>query len=358
MLYSRNILTGLICMMMCLTAQVSSAQCDQDMIPPVIIVPPDTIVSCLALLDYDLSDPDIRNQLFGEVIVTDDCEFTVTEDFSGLTNGCQSGQIIRLWEAVDENGNSTVAISSITVQYESNLQIGIPADATPTTSLELLQYSETGCALPTLTWNDVIFSVDCDGEMDNFERTFTLLDWCAIDNPGSYTPVTLPRLDIDNDGVLGDAYEIQVTPNAAYLIVNGVEGDSIAPYSPQYEYLQINDLAENAEAFISVEGIVYQDANENCALEPSEAGIPNYGVKIKNISNGVTVFTSSDAQGNYGVDFCANGDTIEVSSNNPFYASGTCLSTTTIVLDSAVTVVNVDIPVQIPCGQLDRKSVV
>ena len=354
MLYPRNILTGFICLLLCLTAQLSSGQCDQDNIPPVIMAPPDMVVSCLDLLNYDLSDPEIRNQLFGEATVTDDCEFTVTEipNFSGLSTGCNSGMIIRLWQAVDENGNSTVAASNIQVNYESSLQINIPADATPTTSLELLEFLETGCALPALTWEDETFSVDCDGEMDKFIRQFTILDWCAIGNPGSNTPVTLPRLDIDNDGVFGDAYQIQVTPNAAYLIENGVVGDSLAPFSPQYEYLQINDVIENTEAIISVEGMIYQDDDENCELNLGEPGIPNYGVKITNISNGLAFFTTSDAQGNYGIEFCANGDTIEISSNNPFYASGACLSTTTVVLDPGVTVVNLDIPLQIPCGQL------
>ena len=171
----------------------------QDKVAPNIFCPPSRDISCELQINLD----DLSQ--FGEATASDQCTFALTDTITDLRNNCGFGDIIRTFIASDNNGFSTCnqVLTVIntnpfnnTVVWPEDFDTDLGCDsgdlhpdnlpvenAYPT-------YDEDNCGLVAASFEDEIFVFSGTGTPACLKilRTWTIIDWCQMDDPG-YEPV-------------------------------------------------------------------------------------------------------------------------------------------------------------------------
>ncbi len=188
----------------------------QDKIAPVVTCPPNITINCDDA--YDL-DGDLVTQ-FGAFSVTDNCGFTVVDEIlSDNTNQCNVGVIRRRITATDQGGRVDACIQRITILNDNPFCI-TDTDCDNDDPTDGVVWpcdfdSTNGCAdptsddfLPAVTGAPFILEDQCDLVGVNYEdlvfpfnngvgdacfkilRTWTILDWCQVNDPTCLDPAT------------------------------------------------------------------------------------------------------------------------------------------------------------------------
>ena len=164
----------------------------QDKIPPIIYCPPADTIDCD--FHYDTSDL----SMFGEPIVHDNCDYTLTEMVFEHVDQCREGYIERVWIAQDSNNmvtcsqriyiiNSTPFDSSnITWPEDFDTTECINALLTPDLLPERFAFprvDEDFCDLVGITYTDQTFDFSNSNEACyKILRTWKIINWCRFDS--------------------------------------------------------------------------------------------------------------------------------------------------------------------------------
>jgi hypothetical protein len=187
----------------------------QDKLDPAITCPPDKNLEC----DQDIDDL----SLAGTAVAIDNCG-PVSVDYTdtGSLDMCSEGVITRTWVATDGAGNTAECTYTLTVEnsdpFDGNTDIDWPDDILdpPLDCTESTDPSNTG--VPVLTKNscdlaevalwdpndDLIIPAtnpQQQGFLYKIQRTWTVVDWCNLDdqgNPSIFTDAQFIKV-VDND---------------------------------------------------------------------------------------------------------------------------------------------------------------
>ncbi len=151
----------------------------QDTSLPVITCPADVLIDCHGSTDTTAT---------GVATATDNCGPTPTISFldNTIATGCGGNYVIeRTWTAVDECGNSSSCLQTITVQDTSLPVITCPADvlidchgSTDTTATGVATATDNCGPVPTVSFLDNVIPTGCGGNYV-IERTWTAVDECG-----------------------------------------------------------------------------------------------------------------------------------------------------------------------------------
>ncbi|MEM9824348.1 MAG: hypothetical protein AAF985_24900, partial [Bacteroidota bacterium] len=325
-----------------LSLSMANAQgdCTNDILPPSVIAPPDTSTICLAASDY--TDTLFLQANFGNATALDNCT-AWTKELPPLNSMiCPSGVITRRFQAIDQAGNvSAIAQQQIFLE-NSNYTIHLPGQHNLGDPLvDSLTVSNTTCNLVAVSYEDVLYNTDCDEQIERTERTYSVINWCNF-NDG--IEIELPQLDLDNDGVFGDPYELLVTPDSAYIIDNGTVVTSLKVGIFKYTQTIYQDSEAPSK---NIKGQVYLDANENCSLDTLEDGLTDWTVQLHSLGTNTTYETTTDLAGNYEFIICPEDSLFDLQLLYPFNYSGTCPTTYSFNLGGGDTMITVNLPVQL-----------
>lgn len=186
----------------------------QDKLPPTVICPPDTTVTCDSLSN-DLSD-------YGNPFISDNCLFTVDSTVISNTDLCMEGSIERTWIATDEFGNMASCTQIITVvnPYEfDESTIVWPADTTisacvmggthPDSINSTPQFEQTPCETVGVTFTDM--TMDPDSACLLIMRTWTITDFCENED----------TVYVQMVNVINNAPPVLSVPSDTLLYANG-----------------------------------------------------------------------------------------------------------------------------------------
>ena len=311
--------------------QVIAEDCSNDLTPPTAAAPPDTVISVddyYALGLTNTPTPEELEPFFGAATGYDNCGVQVIIQSTNLEMVECGGQtfpkrIIRTFTAVDSAGNASFpAFQFISLFPEFSIQI--PADYHPGDPEEEDFLVDNGSfSLLSVEWQDVTWDFDCDGEVDKIDRTWGVVNWCNYEI-GSET--LLPSLDLDNDGQTGDAYEVLVLADSAYLQINGVITGGLAGRNEHYTYKQTLWYNYNDTIQFTLAGVVYQDVLADCQQwnEPELQGWP---VRAVGLVSGEIYETTTDASGHYTFVICLSDTLVDVSLDVPFNYGQGCPTT-------------------------------
>ena len=167
---------------------------------------------------------DTQNNSFAEA--ADNCNATVQMTNVDFNIHCKSGNIVRYFQATDDNGRTSGTCTQIiTINRSHDYCITFPEDVAVSCGNELnipgIEFDEHGCDLLAVSVQDERFDATSGGEACyKLFRTYRVLNWCQfeddLDVPGStdpdftyfdrYTdigPMIIGR-DEDDDGNPGD----------------------------------------------------------------------------------------------------------------------------------------------------------
>lgn len=180
----------------------------EDKLDAFCVAPHAQTIACDALpYDFDPSDIELLEDLFGEATAGDNCPgIEVVENTPLLTlDDCGTGTILRSFSPQSPGGSSSTYSCQqlITISEVHNYEIRFPADSAADCGEpdpDTLLYHEIGCDLLAVSVNDEFFSASGD-ECYKILRTYRVINWCEYD--GDSAPVTVSR-DEDCDGLPGD----------------------------------------------------------------------------------------------------------------------------------------------------------
>ncbi len=184
----------------------------QDMLPPQITCPHDTVVDC----STDYSDL----YIFGTPTVADNCgaQLIPLEEFD--LNDCGAGTISRTFQAVDPSGNTSSCTQVITVTKEplteddiiwpENYTLDVCGGATDPDDLpagfDRPQVMGPDCADVALLYEDDLFNIAAPA-CYKILRRWTVIDWCDFDpehpdDGGRFSKVQVIKVEDNNAPVL------------------------------------------------------------------------------------------------------------------------------------------------------------
>jgi hypothetical protein len=152
----------------------------RDTMPPALIVPPDLVLECPA---------DTSTNSTGTATASDLCSSFTLSYSDTVTNGCGNTKVVsRVWTAIDECGNTTNRVQTITVRDSKPPVVTAPANQTiactdslsPSLNPALgVATAIDGCsAASTPTYNDQIIPGNCAGNY-TVKRTWSSHDGCG-----------------------------------------------------------------------------------------------------------------------------------------------------------------------------------
>ena len=201
---------------------------------------------------------------------------------------------------------------------------------------------QSGPELMGFSYEDQVFLM-CDSSLVfRLQRTHTYVDWNTYNNP-NVPAIVLPLLDLDNDGKVGDAYEVAWGSDSLRLVQNGVPTRALAPRTNgSYSYVQ--NTWVNVD--LVVYGKVFVDSQTNCSFDAGEAPLSGWTVKVIGQVTGKTYTGQTDAGGRYFIAVCTEDNVVEVGLDVPFNYGQGCPTTYTVSLTSGVAAVQ-NIPVKL-----------
>ena len=181
------------------TSQCTGIAIPLDTIPPTIICPVDTTISCT-----DVPEEQYYIDEFGEPVIYDNCsqggDYTET-DVKSIDN-CGAGFIARNFQVSDPSGNTSMCTQLITIESTDNFgeeDITWPADTVyvencystdpdSINSFPVIDYSDAECSDITTDYEDTNLTPggSCN---DTIQRVWTIVDSCQYDmdsNTGIY----------------------------------------------------------------------------------------------------------------------------------------------------------------------------
>ncbi|MCC6283181.1 MAG: HYR domain-containing protein [Saprospiraceae bacterium] len=292
-------------------------QCTPDVSAPLLTAPPDMTFSSAA---FDALDIDFSNlpaefpavyAAFGTATTWDNCNdgnSLLSESFV-----IHPDKVIRSFFASDFTGNVSEALQTITIR---NTFTGhIPGWMYPGDPLDTMSY--TGENISTAYW-DQVFGSACQGQYPRIERNWGLIDW--LFTPQNGDPAILPLLDLDNDGVAGDPYDIIALGDSIWLYQNNAPVQPLIKRAAVYEYKQqiLNSYP--------ITGTIFLDTLQNCALDSGEPTMEGWKVKgIGQPSNSLSI-AIADGNGAFTLQVCPGDTSVEVSLDVPINYAGSCPS--------------------------------
>ena len=334
---------------------IFNGNCAQDNIPPVCTAPPDMTISSAM---WDSLDIDILNMpadqpkiyaAFGIATYTDNCDssnVTLQESYYLFANPDGSPKKLqRRFFATDGSGNTGEAIQFITIV--ATYVIHVPAwHYLGQPSIDSMTLAG-GFAQVLYDPEDAVFAAPCAGGYSKIERDWYFIDWLYTPPGGNAPGATLPALDLDNDGIVGDAYDIIALGDTIWLYQNNVPTQALMPRDMALTYRQ------NLYNSYVLRGTVHLDTLQNCALDTGEPGLADFKVKAigQTTNNVYTAFT--DDQGVYELLVCAEDSLAEVGLDLPYNYGGNCPSTYMITPGAIpVTLQNIAVPLNSSCALL------
>jgi hypothetical protein len=148
----------------------------RDSTPPALIIPADISLECPAV--------DTSTNVTGTATALDACSSTVVSFSDSVSNTCGGARsIARTWTAVDDCGNVTNAVQTITIQDTTPPTIAIPVDLTlecpadTTTNATGVATAVDGCSSVFVSYNDVVTNACANAK--TILRTWTAVDSCG-----------------------------------------------------------------------------------------------------------------------------------------------------------------------------------
>jgi hypothetical protein len=333
-----------------ITVQVDPPKCNPDNISPYFsYVPLDSTIHAddLAALNLDPQDYQQLNLYFGSVEVWDYCGVMGVQQAVDLVlNNC--GDLISLtrnFMAIDLSGNTAFASQTITIT--NDFSFNLPSDFFPGDSgdPDTLSFVQGNGTLLATSYNDEVFDYNCDNQPDLIHRTWSLLNWCSGDPSGSSTD--LPRLDLDNDGSMGDGYTAWDNEGQVFRLENGFPVQDLGAGNGYYTYTQIIRYNYNDTIQLNLTGIVFRDTDAGCDLDAGEPLLGNWKVKALGNNSGRYYHATTNASGIYVFDdICASDSELEISLDVSLNYGQTCPTTWTVALAQGI-VAEQNIPVQL-----------
>jgi hypothetical protein len=206
----------------------------EDKLNPYCIPPHNKTIACDDLpYDFDPSDIELLEDLFGEADYADNCPgATVEENAPVITiDDCGTGTILRSFTATDAVGltSANSCQQLITITEVHNYEIRFPADDSADCGVadpDTITFNEIGCDLLAVSVTDEFFSASGD-ECYKIFRTYGVINWCEYD--GEAPPVVVSR-DEDCDGKPGDeAVWVLRRPNGAVYFDRDNDEDNDNP---------------------------------------------------------------------------------------------------------------------------------
>ncbi len=323
-------------------------KCNPDQTPPACVAPADTIIHSddLAALNIDPQNTQQLDQYFGMGSAYDFCGLAgVAQSATILNNACGAIQVItRSFAAFDLAGNLSTCEQIISIV--SDYSINIPKDFLPgDQNTELLNVVPGNGTQIGVSFQDVVFDFNCDSIPDLVERTWSLVNWC--DPANGLPPITLPRLDRNNDTNVGDAYVAWSTPDSVYLLENGLPVASLSKSGVVYNYLQIIRYNYDDTISLALAGQVFMDTLDNCLLDNDEPRLADWKMKAIGQTTGRVYHAVTNQFGLYEINgICTADSEVEVSLDVPFNYGQTCPTTYSVFLTSGMPSVQ-NIPVHL-----------
>jgi hypothetical protein len=321
--------------------------CSPDTEAPYVVIPPDLTFS---RAEYDLFDIDYFNMpddqpkvraAFGEAYHWDNCDngnsnlqesYYLTGPLDSLT------RVERRFFVTDAaNNQATVVAQYITIL--DGFTVNLPAWQYPgETVIDTVTISSNNpmeVATSDLYYLAPCFETPAEGYL-RLVRTWDIIDWTYT--PFGGDPVVLPALDLDNDGRVGDPYEIIAIGDSIWLYQNNIPTQNLGKRATLYEYNQ-----EFLNEQLLVTGTVFLDTTGNCTQDPGERILAGWKVKGVGHPSNVVYTAITDGDGVYELTVCPQDTLVEVSLNVPGNIAGGCPATFDVVVVSGVPGVQ-DIP--------------
>ena len=189
----------------------------QDKVAPILVTCPqpqrilcdfyaENLETHLAALATPAEKSQFLDQFFGTPTFTDNCEVSITRNFTMNIDQCLEGTITRSWQAKD-NGNNTssTCTQTISVDHVSDWSVEFPADITVTCGNDVPDFGEPiifkeTCELVAVSYEDEIFTTVPDA-CYKILRTWTVINWCVVGNEIDQEVAELSEAQLWNQGV-------------------------------------------------------------------------------------------------------------------------------------------------------------
>lgn len=258
-----------------------------DDMAPTIVCPGDETVPC----ETDLSDLSI----FGIATVMDNCAANVSLIANNVfdVNACNVGTVERTFIATDDDGNSSSCTQIITISPPNNpiTEMDITWPVTPfdagdciadplniDSGFPVVDTSNAECFRISIDFNDVDPTPTTDGCNDTYERTWTVIDSCQMDNNGVggiFTFLQIINLNDTVGPIISGPMDtvIFLDPNSTtcdtFINLPATISDCIGGFSGTNDspYADNNDTADASGTYSGGETLVTITAIDTCGNE-------------------------------------------------------------------------------------------
>lgn len=297
----------------------TAAQCTPDVTAPLVVPPPDLTYNSVAFealnIDFENMPDELPNvyAAFGIATHWDNCD----NDNSNFQESfvVYPDKIIRRFFATDAAGNLNDDTWQ-TITILNGFTAHLPGWSTPGMMPDELELQGTHVSG---TVSDQTFMDPCNIAPLKIVRTWTIADFDFT--PPLGLPATLPALDMDNDGITGDPYDIIAIGDSIWLYVNHVPVMPLIHRAWSYEYVQL------IRTTYGISGSVFVDVQPNCTLDTGEPLLGNWRVKAIGQPSNIPYTTLTDSQGFYTIQTCLVDTAVEISLDVPYNYAGVCPST-------------------------------
>ncbi len=309
--------------------EITAPSCLPDITSPACVAPGDLSFtgSAWSALGVDVGDFLQMNLLLGAATSYDYCGPSVIEQtvIVKLDSCDRPVEIIRAFQAADLSFNlSDTSIQKIEIIY--GLELLVPVDPVIGAPQPDSLFFWLNGGLMSATYTDSLIDLTCNNATDLVIRTWFIDDPCKdnSDDPR----IELPRLDLDNNGELGDAYLTLCTLDSMYLLENGLPTLALGPISGKYSYVQLITLNDTDTILLSASGQVFVDTLTNCTLDGGEPALAGWPVKAIGMFSGKVYTAITESDGSYSITgICPTDLLLELSLDVPFSYGQGCQTT-------------------------------
>lgn len=311
--------------------ETKAPKCNPDNGDPSLVAPPDSFLTTTAWLSLgiDWQNAADLNTHFGLPTVWDNCDNgAIQPSASAQMETWLDGtpkKLTRSFITFDAAGNFSTAEQVISVAPDYSFHC--PAWRFPgeTVSDSMIVSEGVGYLLVS-SFSDVFFTAACaPTEVVKNEFTWSVINWFGA--PSGLPTLVLPALDLDNDGQIGDAYDVIAIGDSIYLKENGLPTIALGPRAEQYEYLQVRRYNFNDDPANKLKGFVFQDTSLNCTFDAGEPGLGNWKVQAVGQQTGRVYTTFSGPGGVFTMFICAPDTVVSLSLDVPFNYGNGCPTT-------------------------------